>query len=91
MSGRNSPNSSAHRGEQLGSLLERMRTTVLEAEETEPLLAERLHDAYRDTEQKQPGRSLESARRSLDQGLVQDASREERDRRPGNSRAARGS
>lgn len=63
---------------QLESLLERMRATVLESEETEPLLAERLHDAYRDAEQRQTSRSLESARRSLDQGLVQDASREER-------------
>ena len=42
-------------GEQLGSLLERMRSTVLEAEETEPLLAERLHDAYRDIRAKAAG------------------------------------
>jgi hypothetical protein len=63
--------------ERLKRLLDDMRQTVLEAEQTEPLLAEKLYDTYRQTEQRQPERSLAASRQSLEQGLVEDAAREE--------------
>lgn len=62
----------------LEELLQRMRQTVLDSEQAEPLLAEKLYDTYRQAEHQQPGRALESAERSLQQGLVDDATREER-------------
>lgn len=59
--------------ERLGDLQEQMRETITEAEETEPLLSERLYDADRNLQQQTPERALESAERSLRQGLVDDA------------------
>lgn len=61
--------------ERLGGLQEKMRGTIQEAEETEPLLAERLHDALRGVQEQNLERVLEGAERSLRQGLVQDAQR----------------
>ncbi len=45
-------------GEKLGELLERMRTTVEESEAAEPLLAQKLYDSYRQTQQRQVERQL---------------------------------
>ncbi|MCH8045951.1 MAG: hypothetical protein IID44_19735 [Planctomycetes bacterium] len=59
-------------------LLERMRKTVEEAEESEPLLAEELYEAIRNTRRQNPEKALESAGRSLDRGLLDDARNEER-------------
>jgi len=59
--------------QRLGNLQERMRETITQAEETEPLLSERLYDTDRNLQQQAPERALESAERSLRQGLVNDA------------------
>ncbi len=59
--------------QRLGNLQEQMRETIQQAEETEPLLSERLYDADRNLQQQEPERALESAERSLRQGLVNDA------------------
>ncbi|MCH8922531.1 MAG: hypothetical protein IIA67_05215 [Planctomycetes bacterium] len=59
-------------------LLQRMRQTVEEAEESEPLLAEELYEAIRNTRRQNPEKALQSAGRSLDRGLLDDARNEER-------------
>ena len=60
------------------SLRESMRTTIEEAEEFEPILAETLYDAYRRSLQESPAEALDSTRQSLKQGFVDDARREQR-------------
>ena len=61
----------------------KMRETVMESEQSEPLLAERLYETYRQTERRQLDRSLQSARLSLGRGLLDDAMDEERIARQG--------
>ena len=67
----------------LESLREDIRETIEEAEEFEPILAEKLYDAYRRTQQESPSEAIDSTRQSLRRGFVDDAQREQR-------RAARG-
>ena len=76
--------------ERLDDLLQRVRQTVLQAEEAEPLLAEQLYDVYRQAEQQPPGRPLEAARRSLQRGLLQDAAQQEQIGRQGIRRLREG-
>ncbi len=59
-------------------LRDSMRDLIEQSEEVEPILAEKLYDTYRKTEQQSPERALQSTRDSLERGLINDARREER-------------
>jgi len=63
--------------QRLGNIQEQMREVIQQAEETEPLLSERLYDTDRNLQQQTPERALESAERSLRQGLLNDARRQQ--------------
>jgi hypothetical protein len=63
--------------ERLSSLQNAMRETIQEAEETEPLLSERLYDAARGIQERQLDRALEATERSVRQGLAEDARQQE--------------
>ena len=54
-----------------------MRQTIQDAEQTEPLLSERLYEAVRNSQDQNIERALDSAERSLRQGLLQDAQQQE--------------
>lgn len=69
--------------EKLNDLLDRMRDTVVDAEETEPLLADQLYDSVRDAQQGDLENSLNNARRMLEYGFTDDARREEQQARRG--------
>lgn len=59
--------------QKLSNLNERMKQTIQEAEETEPLLTERLYDAARNLQESKADRALDAASRSLQRGLMEDA------------------
>ena len=59
----------SQQGEQLGELLERMRSTVEEAEAAEPLLAQKLYETYRRTQQQQVQRKLQDSAELLQRGF----------------------
>jgi hypothetical protein len=61
--------------EQLQNLLERMRQTVEEAEEPEPLLAKQLYDTVREAHQQQVENALDVARRLVDVGIDEEANK----------------
>ena len=63
--------------ERLAQLQNQMRDTIMEAEETEPLLSQRLYDAARGVQERQLDQTLQSAERSVRQGLAQDAQQQE--------------
>lgn len=63
--------------QRLSGLQEQMRQTIEEAEQNEPLLAERLYDAARSAQDQNVERALESAERSLRNGLARDAQQQE--------------
>lgn len=63
--------------ERTKQLLEKMQDTVMEAEESEPLLADQLYDAARQARQQELDSTLNTARRMLEYGFVDDAKREE--------------
>jgi hypothetical protein len=63
--------------QRLSGLQEQIRQTIEEAEPTEPLLAERLYDAARNAQDQNVERALESAERSLRNGLARDAQQQE--------------
>ncbi len=63
--------------EKLSNLTERMKQTIEEAEQTEPLLTERLYDASRNVQNQKVDRALEAAGRSLQRGLIEDAQKVE--------------
>jgi hypothetical protein len=67
----------AQQRQRLSSLQEQMRQTIQDAEQTEPLLAEKLYDAARNAQDQNVEQALESAERSLRQGLLQDAQQQE--------------
>ena len=64
--------------ERVATLRKEIRDTIEVAEEYEPILAERLYDTYRKSQQESPEEALESTARSLRQGFVEDARREQR-------------
>ncbi|MFK7767629.1 MAG: hypothetical protein AB8B55_10450 [Mariniblastus sp.] len=64
-------------------LREKMRKTITEAEEFEPLLADELYDTYRKSEATRPDEALRSARRSVQRGWAEDAIAEEEKARKG--------
>ncbi|MEM7557963.1 MAG: hypothetical protein AAF394_02450, partial [Planctomycetota bacterium] len=59
--------------EELGDLLEEMEQTVVDAEEAEPLLAQKLYDSYRRTKQERAEERLDVTEQLLDGNLQQDA------------------
>ena len=59
--------------DRLANLSERLQNTVQEAEQTEPLLTEKLADAARNLQGQNIERALEVAGRSARQGLLKDA------------------
>jgi hypothetical protein len=67
----------AEQRKRLEGIQEQMRRTIEEAEETEPLLAERLYDAARSAQDLNVERALEAAERSLRNGLMRDAQQQE--------------
>jgi hypothetical protein len=67
----------------LESLLERMRDTVHEAEESEPLLAEELYDSARRAMQQNLDRALDATARSIARGFPKDAQQQEEIARQG--------
>ncbi len=73
----------AEQQQSVDELRTEMRETIEEAEPFEPLLAEELYDTYRKSEESRPGQALESARRSLERGWVDDARTEEERARQG--------
>jgi hypothetical protein len=60
-----------------------MQETVREAEQVEPLLAERLYDTARKVQQQNPSQALEAAELSMRRGLADDAREQERIARGG--------
>jgi hypothetical protein len=64
--------------ERLGNLSERLKQTVQDAEQTEPLLTEKLADAARNLQDQNVEKALEVAGRSARQGLLDDAREVER-------------
>lgn len=73
----------AQQRQKVEELVNRMKDTVINSEETEPLLAEKLYDAIRESQNQQPDRALEQARESLRNGLLDDAIERERVARGG--------
>ena len=67
----------AEQRQRLSSLTEQMRQTIQEAEQTEPLLSERLYDAARNAQNKNLDRTLQAAEQSVRRGLVSDAQKQE--------------
>lgn len=59
--------------EDLDRLLENIRETVEEAEETEPLMTERLYDTFRKARQRRIDDALETTRTMLDRGFLDQA------------------
>lgn len=57
----------------LSNLNERVKQTIQEAEETEPLLSERLNDAARNLMDQKVDRALEATEQSVRRGLMDDA------------------
>ncbi len=76
--------------ERTKQLLDRMQETVIEAEETEPLLADQLYDAARKARQQELDATLNTARRMLEYGIVEEAKREESRAREGISELREG-
>ena len=69
--------------ESVEQIRQKMRETIEEAETLEPLLAEELYDTYRKSEVSRPDRALESTRRSVVRGWMDDARTEEERARQG--------
>ena len=57
----------------LNDLVERMQQTITDAEESEPLLAEKLYDAAREVQSQSVPQALDATRQSLQRGLLEDA------------------
>jgi len=83
--------------QRLADLQEKMRETIQEAEDTEPLLTQRLYDTAREVQDKKLDKALEATERSVRQGLAEDAKQQEaaagqgiRQLREGIDRAAEG-
>ena len=70
-------------GERLQDLLESMKQTVEEAEESQPLLAQDLYDSYRRASQNRLQEQLEETNNSLRRGFVTDARQLEKSAREG--------
>lgn len=87
----------AEQRKRLTNLQDQMRDTIERAETTEPILSERLYESARNLRDQKIDRALQSAERSVRQGLNQDAQQQEavageglRQLREGIERAAEG-
>ncbi len=60
----------AEQKERLRNLLDKMRETIEQAEESQPLLAEELYETVRDTRKADPEKALEATDLSLQRGLL---------------------
>lgn len=83
--------------ERVGQLEQLMRQTIERAEETEPILTQRLYETIRNAQDRKLDQALQSTERSVRQGLQQDARQQEaaagqaiRQLREGVERAAEG-
>lgn len=63
--------------EAVDRLLEEVRETIEAAEENQPLLAEQLYDAVRETRKQQPAEALQLAEQAMRRGLIDQARRAE--------------
>jgi hypothetical protein len=63
--------------QRLDDLQERMRRTIGEAEESEPILSQRLYEAVRDAQDRQIQQSMQQAERAIRQGLTEQAQQQE--------------
>jgi hypothetical protein len=59
--------------QRLTELVDKMQQTITEAEESEPLLAEKLYDAAREVQSQNVPQALDATRQSLQRGLLEDA------------------
>jgi hypothetical protein len=59
--------------QKLGELLEQMRQTIEEAEESEPLLSKQLYDTVREAHQQRVENAIDVARRLVDVGIEREA------------------
>jgi hypothetical protein len=64
--------------QRLSNLVDRMKETIQEAEQTEPLLTERLYETARNVQNQGLDRTLEATGQSLKRGLLDDARQQER-------------
>jgi len=67
----------AEQRQRLTNLVERMRQTIQEAEQTEPLLSERLYDAARNVQNRNLDQTLQAAEGAVRRGMVEDAQKQE--------------
>lgn len=67
----------AQQRQRLDDLQERMRRTIGEAEESEPILSQRLYEAVRDAQDRQIQQSMQQTERAVRQGLTQQAQQQE--------------
>lgn len=63
----------AEQRQRLSGLQDQMKQTIEDAEQTEPLLSEKLYETARDAQQQNVDRALEATEQSLRRGLVDDA------------------
>ncbi len=63
--------------QRLEQMQERMRSTIGEAEEVEPILSQRLYDAVRNLQDSRVDQALQQAERAVRQGLPQQAQQQE--------------
>jgi hypothetical protein len=59
--------------QRLTELVDKMQQTITDAEESEPLLAEKLYDAAREVQSQNVPQALDATRQSLQRGLLEDA------------------
>jgi hypothetical protein len=63
--------------ERLGELQEKMKSTIGEAENAEPILSQRLYDAVRNVQDRKVDQALQQTERAVRQGMEQEAQRQE--------------
>ena len=59
--------------QRLNELVDKLQQTITDAEESEPLLAEKLYDAAREVQSQNVPQALDATRQSLQRGLLEDA------------------
>ena len=69
--------------EKLSELMEQMQQTVQEAEDAEPLLAQKLYDSFRKTQQRQVDQKLSDTSELLKRGFAEEARKSEEPAREG--------
>ncbi len=80
----------AEQRQRYSKLVEQMRQSIQEAEQSEPLLSERLYEAARNAQNSNIDRALGAAENSVRQGLADDAARQEQAARRGVSELREG-